>query len=126
MKHVSRQKTNQLLEMIEQGLLDKDNVILACVKYMSEDDVAEMMRINEMLPDEEPDWDTYDSRDYDVEAMKIDHSNGNFDADNSGDYLWTGIIAESLSNGQFEQAKDQCAHNGFDYESVLAKFNSSR
>lgn len=50
---VSRQATNKLLEMIEEGMLDKDTVIMACIKYMSEDDVAEMMRINEMLPEDD-------------------------------------------------------------------------
>jgi hypothetical protein len=54
---MSREKTNQLLEMIEEGLLDRDSVIMACVKYMSEDDVADMMRINEM------DLDTWDEED---------------------------------------------------------------
>jgi len=49
----ARQYTNKLLEMIENGLLDKDQVILACIKYMSEDDVEDMMHINEMLIDEE-------------------------------------------------------------------------
>lgn len=48
-----RQATNKLLEMIEEGLLDKDNVIMACVKYMSEDDVADMCHANEFFPEEE-------------------------------------------------------------------------
>ena len=48
---MSREKTNQLLEMIEEGMIDRDNVIMACVKYMSEDDVADMMWINEIDPD---------------------------------------------------------------------------
>lgn len=38
--------------MIEEGILDKDNVILACVKYMPESDVQDMMEVNEMI---EPD-----------------------------------------------------------------------
>ena len=50
---MTRKYTNQLLEMIEEGLLDKDQVILACVKYMSEDDVKDMMHCNEMLMDED-------------------------------------------------------------------------
>ena len=51
---MSREYTNRLLEMIEDGLLDKDTVILSCVKYMSEDEVKDMMFINEMvLGDEE-------------------------------------------------------------------------
>ena len=53
MKTISRQATNKLLEMIEEGLLDKDNVIMACVKYMSEDDVADMCHANEFFAEEE-------------------------------------------------------------------------
>jgi len=45
---MSREATNRLLEMIDNGLLDRDTVIMACIKYMSEDDVADMMHINEM------------------------------------------------------------------------------
>lgn len=48
-----REATNQLLEWIEQGMLDRDTVILACLKYMSEDDVAEMCRVNEFFDIEE-------------------------------------------------------------------------
>ena len=48
-----RRYTNLLLEMVDEGLLDKDNVIMACVKYMSEDDVQDMMEHNEFIrPDE--------------------------------------------------------------------------
>lgn len=43
----TRKATDRLLEMVEEGLLDKDTVIPACVKYMSEDDVAGMMDANE-------------------------------------------------------------------------------
>jgi hypothetical protein len=46
---MTREYTNQLLEMIEQGLLDRDTVIMACVKYMSEDDVRDMMFANEFV-----------------------------------------------------------------------------
>ena len=48
-----REATNRLLEMIEAGLLDRDAVILACVKYMSEDDVADMARANEFFSDDD-------------------------------------------------------------------------
>jgi len=44
-----REATNKVLEMVEDGILDKDLLILACLKYMSEDDVAEMARMNEMF-----------------------------------------------------------------------------
>jgi len=39
---MSREATNKLLEAIEDGFLDKDLVIMSCVKYMSEDKVADM------------------------------------------------------------------------------------
>lgn len=50
-----RKYTVKLLEMIEEGLLDKDMVIMACVKYISEYDVKDMMEINEFISDEEQD-----------------------------------------------------------------------
>jgi len=46
---MSREYTDHLLELVEDGLLDKDQVILACVKYMSEDDVKDMMIANEFV-----------------------------------------------------------------------------
>lgn len=53
MKTISRQATTKLLEMVEDGLIDRDTVIMACVKYMSEDDVADMCRCNEFFEEEE-------------------------------------------------------------------------
>ena len=51
-----RQATDRLLEMIEEGLIDKDYVIMACVKYMSEAQVADMCHHNEIpLTDDEED-----------------------------------------------------------------------
>ena len=50
---MARKYSNLLLEMIEEGLLDRDTVITACVTYMSEDDVKDMMHANEMLLPEE-------------------------------------------------------------------------
>jgi len=49
----TREYTNLLLERIEDGLYDKDQVIMACVKYMSEEAVQDMMHCNEMLFDED-------------------------------------------------------------------------
>ncbi len=45
---MSRKETNKLIDMIEEGLLDPKDVVIMCVKYMSEDDVADMMDINEL------------------------------------------------------------------------------
>jgi hypothetical protein len=48
-REATRQSTERILELVEEGLLDKDTVIMACLKYMSEDDVADMARINEFF-----------------------------------------------------------------------------
>lgn len=45
--------TNKLLEMVEGGLIDKDLVIMACLKWMSEDDVKGMMHANCFDEDED-------------------------------------------------------------------------
>ena len=54
---MTRFYTNMLLELVEDGMLDKDHVIMACVKYMSEDEVKDMMQCNEFIEpeDDEPD-----------------------------------------------------------------------
>ena len=57
---LARANTNQLLEAVEECLLDRDQVIMACVKYMSESDVADMCRINEFFPDYEDEEDEED------------------------------------------------------------------
>ena len=44
-----RQATDKILEMVEEGILDKDTVIMSCLKYMSEDDVADMAHSNEFF-----------------------------------------------------------------------------
>lgn len=53
---MSREYTNQLLEMVKDGLLNKDQVILACVNCMSEDDIKDMMIANEFVFDLEEDY----------------------------------------------------------------------
>ena len=58
-----RQATDKILEMVEEGILDKDTVIMSCLKYMSEDDVADMAHSNEFFMttnDEEDDNDEDD------------------------------------------------------------------
>ena len=45
---MARENTEKLLTMIEEGLLDPTEVVTMCVKYMSEDDVADMMDCNEL------------------------------------------------------------------------------
>jgi hypothetical protein len=48
-----REATDKILDMVEQGILDKDMVIMCCLKYMSEDDVADMAHCNEFFLNEE-------------------------------------------------------------------------
>lgn len=50
---MTRQFTNKLYDMIDNGLLDKDTVITACLKYMSEDEVKDMMEMNEFIDSDE-------------------------------------------------------------------------
>ena len=52
---MTRQATHKILEMVEEGILDKDTVIMSCLKYMSEDDVADMAHSNEFFINEEKD-----------------------------------------------------------------------
>ena len=48
-----RKATDKILEMVDEGILDKDMVIMSCLKYMSEDDVADMAHCNEFFLNEE-------------------------------------------------------------------------
>ena len=54
---MARKVTNEVLNMIEEGILDRDSVILACLKYMSEDEVADMAHANGFLDNEEDEAD---------------------------------------------------------------------
>ena len=52
----TREVTNKILEMIDECGLDAKDVALMCLKWMSEDDVKEMCKANEInLEDEEDD-----------------------------------------------------------------------
>ena len=49
----TRKYTNGLLEMVEEGWVDKDRVIQALSMYMSDDEVRDCMRLNEIKTIEE-------------------------------------------------------------------------
>jgi len=49
----SREFTNKILEAVEEGMLDKDMVIMSCLKYMSEDQVRDMAEANCFFEHEE-------------------------------------------------------------------------
>jgi hypothetical protein len=43
--------------MVENGSIDPTDVVMMCVKFMSEDDVDEMCRINEVFVEEDDEED---------------------------------------------------------------------
>jgi len=57
-----RQQTNYLLELIDSGLLDARAVVTMALKYMSEDEVADMMRINDVLVEDDEEFGDYDGQ----------------------------------------------------------------
>ena len=60
-----RKATDKILEMVDEGILDKDMVIMSCLKYMSEDDVADMAHCNEFFLNEDEDEEEFeDSKDF--------------------------------------------------------------
>ena len=50
-----RTQTNKLLEMMDEGLISAQAIAEMALSYMSEDDVADMMRSNDILEDDEDD-----------------------------------------------------------------------
>ena len=65
-----RTQTTKLLEMMDEGLISASMVAEMALAYMSEDDVADMMRANDILdeededdgqPDEAQEWESFDA-----------------------------------------------------------------
>ncbi len=50
-----REMTSKLIAMMDEGLISAEAVAEMALAYMSEDDVADMMRSNDILLDEEED-----------------------------------------------------------------------
>lgn len=50
-----RQATNKLIDMMDEGLISAQAVAEMALAYMSEDDVADMMRSNDILDEEDED-----------------------------------------------------------------------
>ncbi len=63
-----RTQTNRLWEMMDNGEIDSRAVAEMALSYMSEDDVADMMRSNDILdededdgqPTEQEEWESFD------------------------------------------------------------------
>ena len=63
-----RTQTTRLLEMMDEGLISAQTIAEMALSYMSEDDVADMMRANDILededdgqPDEAQEWESFDA-----------------------------------------------------------------
>ena len=71
---MTRKYTTMMLEMMDGGVMDAKAVAEMCLAYMSEDDVKDMFRSNDMLdeadedeeaesdgqPDEAQEWESFD------------------------------------------------------------------
>lgn len=60
-----RDATDRIYDMMDEGILDAETVVTACLKYMSEDEVADMAQANEFFYDEE---DAYESAEDTISA----------------------------------------------------------
>jgi hypothetical protein len=64
-----RKETTRLLEMMDEGLISAQAIAEMALAYMSEDDVADMMRANDILEEEDDDgqpsesqeWESFDA-----------------------------------------------------------------
>jgi hypothetical protein len=57
-----RTQTTKLFNMMDEGLISAESVAEMCLSYMSEDDVADMMRANDILDEEDYEDDEYDGQ----------------------------------------------------------------
>ena len=64
---MTRECTTRLLDMMDEGWVTAKTVAEMCLAYMSEDDVADMMRSNDIIdeddgqPDEAQEWADFDA-----------------------------------------------------------------
>jgi len=72
-KFGTRYYTNEILSLIEDGVLDSHTVLVATLNYLSDDDVKDMAELNEFLAD------------YDNEDNDYDYSNEKFSNDDDYD-----------------------------------------
>lgn len=50
---MSRKYTNKLIDMISNMEIESETVIMMCLKYMSEDEVKDMMEHNDILENQD-------------------------------------------------------------------------
>ena len=84
-----RKATDKILEMVDEGILDKDTVIMSCLKYMSEDDVADMAHCNEFfLNDEEEESEFTDDDGNPISEYEQGRADHEQDRINKGEDQW--------------------------------------
>ena len=49
----AREYSMKLLDLVEEGILDRDAVICAMINYLSDSDVKHMMEVNEFISEDE-------------------------------------------------------------------------
>lgn len=55
---MSREYTNKLYNMMDEGLVDAEFIVEMCLSYMSEYDVRDMMAKNDLISEDEDDEDS--------------------------------------------------------------------
>jgi hypothetical protein len=69
---------DQALDLVEMGLVSAEDMLTMCLKYMSTDDVEDMLDANELTerfmeddgqPDEAQEWEDFGEASYDVEYI---------------------------------------------------------
>lgn len=53
MMHKAREQTNKLLDLMSEGVVSAEQIVYAALGYMSERDVADMVKLNGLYIDEE-------------------------------------------------------------------------
>lgn len=67
-----RVATNKLIAMMDEGLISAEAVAEMALAYMSEDDVADMMRCNDILDEEDDEYEDDGQPDELTEWMDFD------------------------------------------------------
>ena len=100
---MTRKVTNKILEAVEEGLLDRDTVIHACLEFMSEDDVAKMAHANEFFYDEdEEEYDEDEEPEYPQDEIDAEEEAEAYKADDW--YALHGL--DPLGDIEFEDSED--------------------
>jgi hypothetical protein len=71
-KNGARYNTNRVLELVDEGVVDKDAMIRDLLLWMSESEVAEFVKQQELFDDEDEDEDEEDEDEEDEDLYRYD------------------------------------------------------